>query len=242
MSTTLRVAPNTRGAVRFFWGWLIGSAAVSIAGVVTHAALGHAPSPVIASALAVAIVLIQLSATLGVHVLVQAHITGAAYRCALTIAVAIALGAFVLNFVALRGLAIDQAGITAAIAWIAPLIIDLGMTASTVALLALINAQRAAQLHIAARPEAQTSAAVHVEVHNTVRTDAHTACDDAQPAEDFAHLEIAQRIVMQAGVRIAPERVARVLAVHAQTGATPSVIARQTGVHHRTVQRILDAA
>lgn len=228
-------------AMRFFWAWLIGSAAASIAGVVTHAVLGDAPSPVIASVLAVVIVVIQVCATYGAHALVQADLVGAAYRCALAIAIALALGAFVLNFVALRDLVITWAGTWPAIAWIVPLIIDLGMTGSTVAILALTNAQRAAQLHTVAHHDAQASAPVHVEVHNTVHTETHTAHVDAQPAHDGAHLETAQRIATKAGVRIEIERVAQVLAVYAQTGGTPSVIGRETGVHHKTVEKILEA-
>ncbi|MGW4097109.1 DUF2637 domain-containing protein [Mycobacterium sp. NPDC004974] len=246
MMTTAAQPADRIGATRFFWAWLIGSAAFSMLGVVTHAQLGSARSPLIASVLAFVIVVVQLCATYGVHALVQARIVGMAYRCALAIAIAIAVGAFVLNFVALRDLVIIWADTAPVIAWIVPLIVDLGMTASTMALLALTNAQRAEQLHatrpVAAHPDAQPAPSVHVEVHNTLRAEAHAAHVDAQPAQDAAHLEIAQRIVAQGVTRIAPERVANVLAVYAQTAATPSIIARKTGVHHETVERILDAA
>lgn len=134
-------------ARRFFWAWLIGSAVVSILGNVTHAVLGDAPSPVIASVTAFFIVVIQLCSTYGAHALVQARIVGAAYRVALCIAVALAVGAFVLMWVALRDLVITWAGYPAITAWIVPLIVDLGITGSTVALLALTNADRAEQLH-----------------------------------------------------------------------------------------------
>lgn len=224
-----------RAATRFFWTWLLGSAAVSISGVVTHAVLGNAPSPVIASVLAVVIVVIQLAATYGVHVLVQAHIIGATYRWALTIAIALALGAFVLNFVALQDLVITWAGIAPVIAWIVPLIIDLGMTGSTIALLALTNAQRATQLHH------HPQAAVHVEVHNTVHTETHTAPTDEQPAPpDHAHLAIAERLVAQGLVRTAPERVVQVLDAHALGTDPPSTIARHLKVGYKTVTRILE--
>ncbi|OBF29819.1 hypothetical protein [Mycolicibacterium conceptionense] len=228
-------------ARRFCWGWLIGSAVVSVLGVVTHAVLGSARSPLIASVLAFVIVMIQLAATYAVHVLVQAGLVGSAYLWARGGAVAIAFGAFVVNFVAQLGLVITWAGISVIIAWIVPLIIDLGMTVSTVALLALANAQRAAQLHTVVHHDAQATAAVHVEVHNTVHTETHTAHGDAQPAHDAARLEIAQRIAAKAGVRIEIERVAQVLTVYAQTGGTPSVIGRETGVHHKTVEKILAA-
>lgn len=227
-------------ARRFFWAWLIGSAVVSILGNVTHAVLGDAPSPVIASVTAFFIVVIQLCSTYGAHALVQARIVGAAYRVALCIAVALAVGAFVLMWVALRDLVITWAGYPAITAWIVPLIVDLGITGSTVALLALTNADRAEQLHTRddAQPAAQAAAAVHVEVHNTVRTDAHPGHAAQIPARHDAHEATAVRIVAQGAVRIGADRVAQVLAAHDQ-GATPSSIARATGVHHRTVTRIL---
>lgn len=211
-----------RTARRFFWAWLIAAAAVSVCGVVTHALSGDARSPAIASALAAVVVAIQLCATLGVHVLVQAQITGAAYRCALAAAGLLALGAFVLNFVALRDLAVTWAGIDPFVGWIAPLIIDLGMSVSTVALLAL-SGQPAPQVHIAER-HADTPPSVHVEVHNTMHADAHLAA--------------ARRIVERGVVRIAPERVARVLEAHA-AGTAPSTIQRTLGVGYTTVQRIV---
>ncbi|SIH90135.1 Protein of uncharacterised function (DUF2637) [Mycobacteroides abscessus subsp. abscessus] len=233
---------HSGGATRFFWSWLIGSAAFSILGVVTHAVLGSARSSLIASVLAVGIVVIQLCATYGVHALVQERITGAAYRWALAIAIALALGAFVLNFVALQDLVITWAGTAPAIAWIVPLIIDLGMTASTLAILALTEAQRTEQLHTPAHPDAQPAPSVHVEVHNTVHADAHAARDGAHAAHGDAHLVAAQRIIAQGAVRIEAERIAAVLAVHAQGVNSASIIGRRTNVHHKTVRRILDAA
>ncbi|GFG71846.1 DUF2637 domain-containing protein [Mycolicibacter senuensis] len=216
-----------QAARRFFWAWLIGAAAVSVCGVVAHAMLGDARSPVIASALATVVVAIQLCATYGVHALVQAQITGSVYRCALAAAGLLAAGAFAVNFVALRDLALTQASIDPAIAWIVPLIIDLGMTASTIALLAL-NSQSAAQVHAAAH-HADTQPPVHVEVHNTVHNATHAD----------AHLNAAHRIVRQGVVRIAPERVAQVLEAHA-AGTAPSTIQRTLKVGYTTVQRIID--
>lgn len=236
-------------ARRYFWSWLIGSAAVSILGVVTHAMLGSARSPVIASVLAFVVVVIQLCATYGVHVLVQARIVGAVYRSALAIAIVLALGAFVLNFVALQDLVITWAGIAPVIAWIVPLIVDLGMTGGTIALLALTNGERAVQLHVVEQ-HVGTPAAVHVEVRNTVHTESYKSAHPAgqiipartiseRPAQDGAHLAIAHRIVGQGVVRIAPERVAQVLDAHA-AGTAPSAIQRSLKVGYTTVQRILN--
>ncbi|MDO3083748.1 Protein of uncharacterised function (DUF2637) [Mycobacteroides abscessus subsp. abscessus] len=235
---------HSGGATRFFWSWLIGSAAFSILGVVTHAMLGSARSSLIASVLAVGIVVIQLCATYGVHALVQERITGAAYRWALAIAIALALGAFVLNFVALQDLVITWAGTAPAIAWIVPLIIDLGMTASTLAILALTEAQRTEQLHTPAHPDAQAAPSVHVEVHNTVHADAHAVAQPVHAAEQVeraaVHAAIATRLTDSGVVRIAPERVVRVLDAHAD-GVRPGTIARSLGVGFSTVKNIVAA-
>lgn len=235
---------HSGGATRFFWSWLIGSAAFSILGVVTHAVLGSARSSLIASVLAVGIVVIQLCATYGVHALVQERITGAAYRWALAIAVALALGAFVLNFVALQDLVITWAGTAPAIAWIVPLIIDLGMTASTLAILALTEAQRTEQLHAPTHPDAQPAPSVHVEVRNTVHADAHAVAQPVHAAEQVeraaVHTAIAMRLTDSGAVRIAPERVVRVLDAHAE-GVRPGTIARSLGVGFSTVKNIVAA-
>ncbi|MHC9292499.1 hypothetical protein ACRCUN_08510 [Mycobacterium sp. LTG2003] len=53
-----------------------------------------------------------------------------------------------------------------------------------------------------------------------------------------AHLAIAQRLVTLGVVRIAPERVAEVLAEQS-AGTAPSMIARRLGVGYSTVTRIL---
>lgn len=236
--------PGSGTATRFFWSWLIGAATFSILGVVTHAILGDARSALIASVLAVGIVVIQLCATYGVHALVQERITGAAYRWALAIAVALALGAFVLNFVALRDLVITWAGTAPAIAWIVPLIIDLGMTASTLAILALTDAQRSEQLHASAHPDAQPAPTVHVEVHNTVSAEVHAdvqpAHADVQPGQADVHAAVAARLTAAGVVRIAPERIVNVLDAHAE-GMAPGTIARSLGVGFSTVKNITAA-
>ncbi|BBY33367.1 hypothetical protein BST33_10005 [Mycolicibacter minnesotensis] len=208
----------TRNGKRFFWSWLLASAAVSISGVIVHALLGDARVPVLASAVATVIVLVQLCAIHGVHLLVEARIGGAAHRCALAAAALLATGAFVLNFAALRDLVMTWAGIAPSLAWIAPAVVDLGMSVSTLALFALT----------ASRPAQQVHNATHAAVHSAEPP----ACADA-------HLAVAHRIVDRGVVRISPERVAQVLAEHS-AGAAPSMIARRLGVGYSTVTRILD--
>ncbi|ALF01444.1 membrane protein [Mycobacterium phage LilPharaoh] len=180
-------------ARRFFWVWLAAGTAASIWGNVTHALMNpHAASPAIAAALAIVAPVGVLGATHGVHALVQTRIVGAAYRASLAITWAVAAASLVLSFASLRELAIVSGGIPPVIAWLVPVVVDLSITGSTIALLALSNAQRAevvdAPVHVEAQPVAQPVAPVHVEVHNDVRTvaqaaDLHVSSPSVVPAE-----------------------------------------------------------
>lgn len=234
MTTT---TPDGRtGAARFFWAWLITATLASVLGNVTHAIVAApAASTAIAATAAVVPPTVQLAATHGVHALVQSRIVGATYRAALCITIALAASAFVLSFQALRDLAITSAGVDPAIAWLWPITIDLSITGSTIALLALTGAQRAEQHHdapaSAATPPAQlTHAPVHVEVHHSVHAVAQTV-----------HTDTAERIVAERVVRIDRAKIAEILAA-ADDGIAPSMIARKVGVGYETVQRVLAAA
>ncbi|QJD50481.1 membrane protein [Mycobacterium phage Chris] len=171
-------------ASRYFRAWLAAGTGASILGNVVHALLNTgAGAPVIAAAVAVVPPVVLLGATHGVHALVQSRIVGGAYRIALAITVLVACAAFVLSFAALRELAIEWAGIAPAIAWLVPVVVDLSITGSTVALLALSSAERAQVLdevvHTAAQPvhtdaqpadlQEQTPADLPAEVHQVVR-------------------------------------------------------------------------
>ena len=158
MTTT--ATKDHRRAQRFFWCWLIAATATSIAGNVAHALLtaAHAPvgssiNPIVAGALAVVPPIVQVGATHGVHVLVNARITGAAYKTALAITVALVVFAFILSFQALRELAVVYAGMNSEIACLVPLVIDLSITGSTVSLLALTRVHRDATVAAQVLPE-----------------------------------------------------------------------------------------
>ncbi|WNM74162.1 membrane protein [Mycobacterium Phage Nergal] len=203
MSTHRNAASPQEGATRFFWAWLIGATCASILGNVVHALLNtSAASPSIAAAAALVPPVVLLGATHGVHALVRSRIVGAAYWCALAVTVALAVCAFVLSFEALRELAVVWAGMRPTIAWLWPLAIDLSITGSTIALLALTGQARDAQrtdehaehvhvadgpayvpgvdLHPGERFPQPAAQAVHVEVH----TSAHAAAQhDAQPVD-----------------------------------------------------------
>ncbi|AYR01146.1 membrane protein [Mycobacterium phage LeMond] len=171
-------------ATRYFRAWLAAGTGASILGNVVHALLNTgAGAPVIAAAVAVVPPVVLLGATHGVHALVQSRIVGGAYRVALGITVLVACAAFVLSFAALRELAIEWAGIAPAIAWLVPVVVDLSITGSTVALLALSSAERAQVLdatvhadaqpvHTAAQPadlQVSVPAELPAEVHQVVQ-------------------------------------------------------------------------
>ncbi len=68
---------TTRGAVRFFWGWLVAATGVSVAGNVAHAVL-TAPVGTVRFAAAAAVVppAVLLGSTHSVALLVRAHRVG----------------------------------------------------------------------------------------------------------------------------------------------------------------------
>ncbi|AOZ64419.1 LamD-like protein [Mycobacterium phage Marcoliusprime] len=229
-------------ATRFFWAWLIAATVASILGNVTHAVLGAASSPVIAAAAAIVPPVVLLGATHGVHALVRSRIVGAAYRTALAIVIALAVCAFVLSYEALRELAIVYAGMRPSIAWLWPLAIDLSITGSTVALLALTGQARGAQAyeveHLDAHPLSPV-APVHVSVHTSAQAVAQAAAVEvAEPATDLP-VEAAERLLDAGVTRIDRVKVAQVLAEHAE-GTAPSMIARKLSVGYSTVVRILE--
>lgn len=258
-------------ATRFFWWWLISGTAASILGNVTHALLSASDSgasPVIAASMSLAPPVVLLLATHGVHALVRSRIVGTSYWAALAITVALACCAFVLSFEALRDLAATYAGMRSAVAWLWPLAIDLSITGSTVALLALSSAQRVEQLdHPAStatldEPYAgplddgtvKLSTMFDGTLHGVIPNDPDTQTITAtleliepeveewtQAAADVEvrHVEAAARIVEAGVTRVEPLRVARVLAEYT-AGTAPSTIARKLRMGYETVACILD--
>lgn len=129
---------DTRRAKRFFWTVLSMATLASVSGNVAHALLNAAPGTATVSAAAAAVPpIILLAGIHGLGTLARARRgTGAAYWAAMVMTVLLACGAFALSFDALRALAVT-AGIRSDLAWIWPLIIDLSIAQSTLALLAL---------------------------------------------------------------------------------------------------------
>lgn len=130
-------AAGTRGAVRFFWVWLIAATSVSVAGNVAHAVL-TAPSGTVRLAAAAAVVppAVLLGSTHSVALLVRTRRVGFNYWGALSMTIALAGCAFVLSFDALRDLAV-RVGMLPSRAWLWPVAIDVSIANSTLALLSL---------------------------------------------------------------------------------------------------------
>ncbi|MBN7483919.1 hypothetical protein I3U71_25640, partial [Mycobacteroides abscessus subsp. massiliense] len=96
-----------RAAVRFFWSWLAGATAVSLAGNVAHAWLTSSPSARWLSAAVAAVPpTVLLASVHGLAVLAKTSASGRVYRAAVAATTALAVGAFMLSFVALRDLAV----------------------------------------------------------------------------------------------------------------------------------------
>lgn len=240
-------------ATRFFWWWLISGTAASILGNVTHALLSASDSgasPVIAASMSLAPPVVLLLATHGVHALVRSRIVGRSYWAALAITVALACCAFVLSFEALRDLAASYAGMRSAVAWLWPLAIDLSITGSTVALLALSSAHRVEQLDEVAAPEAEEhhtdkvygvidDVDEAVAISATLELSEPVRLDDTVADVEVHHVEAAARIVEAGVTRVDALRVARVLAEYT-AGTAPSTIARKLRMGYETVACILD--
>lgn len=128
---------ETRAAARFFWTWLFGATAVSVAGNVAHAVLKAPPGMVrLAAVASIVAPVVLLGSTHGVGVLVKARRVGFAYWCALATTLGLAAVAFILSFDALRDLAVTL-GMAPSRAWLWPVAIDMSIANSTLSLLSL---------------------------------------------------------------------------------------------------------
>ncbi|WNM68372.1 membrane protein [Mycobacterium phage Tierra] len=215
-------------ATRFFRGWLAAGTSASILGNVTHALLdSDAGSPVVAAALAAVAPLALLGATHGVHKLVQSRIIGGAYVASLWITVAVASSAFALSFAALRELAVVWGGVAPAIAFLVPLVIDLSITGSTIALLALSSAERAEVQY-----DAQPAQPVHTETHLV----AHEADGLVHVSEQPVHEPVRGVTVADLIAREAAHAVAEPLPIDVETSTDPALFS----THAVAAARLVD--
>ncbi|BBX86915.1 DUF2637 domain-containing protein [Mycolicibacterium aubagnense] len=210
-------ARHRRSAIRFFWTWLILTTCVSLAGNTTHAWL-TAPHD---------------NRWLAVWVA--------------AVAPALAVGAFVLSFIALRDLAVI-AGIQPRLALVLPLVIDLAIGVATLALVA-VGDKPAGRVPTATRSATVTPAPHRDTTKATPATAATRVRDDAAPPKaqsatsiaDSSIRELAVQLVAQKATRKPVDTVTEVLAAHGQ-GHPLNRIAKQVGIHHSVASRIIDAA
>jgi hypothetical protein len=245
---------NHRHAVGFFWTWLILATSVSLAGNVAHAWLTAAPGTRwLAACVAAVPPIALLLAVHGLAVLAKASASGAVYRGAVAATGALAVGAFILSFVALRDLAVI-AGIRPGLAPVLPLVIDLAIGVATLALVAvgdkparrIRNATRsagatAAPSAITASSKRDDQAATRAAAAMTDRENAPaSATENAVPSAEDPIRELAATLVAEKVTRKPVEVVARILAAH-DSGDPPKRIAKNVDVHHSAVSRVIDA-
>ncbi|KAB7757490.1 hypothetical protein MMUC44124_15205 [Mycolicibacterium mucogenicum DSM 44124] len=219
---------------------LFAATAVSIAANAAHARLIATGVPG-AWAAAVATVVL-LVATEGLQILVRTHQRSSwTYRCAVAMTVFLALAAFALSFFSLRDLAI-RCGIQPWLAWLWPLVVDVCIAQCTVVLQALGHTSRSEKADDPTPPVGHLAplgmsdnGAVLIDVAPTVADEAATSSVDA-PAD---LLPVARQIVGDGATKQPPEVVAEVLRRH-QVGERAGAIASSMGLHHSTVNRLLN--
>ena len=190
----------------------------------------------------------------GLAVLPKATASGAVYRGAVAATGALAVGAFILSFVALRDLAVI-ADIHPGLAPVLPLVNDPAIGVATLALVAVGDkparpTRNAANRAVATSAPSATTATSRRDAATTspragAMTDrgsaAPSATESAVPSADDPIRELAATLVAEKLTRKPVEVVARILAAHEQ-GEPLNRIAKGVGVHHSAVSRIIDAA
>ena len=237
-----------RRAVRFFWAWLLGATLLSLAGNVSHAVLA-APtgSRWLAAAVAAVPPTVLLAAVHGIAVLVKANASGAVYRTAVGATAALAAGAFLLSFVALRDLAV-LAGITPGLAAVLPLVIDLAVAVATIALVAV--GDKPARRPRTATPSAAPAATATAPRSAVPRKPAASPVGPRRTRGDHSTATVSSG---EQTARLAAELVAAkitrqpvgtveaILIAHGN-GDPLNRIAAALGVHHSAVKRVVEAA
>ncbi|ORA55859.1 DUF2637 domain-containing protein [Mycobacteroides franklinii] len=252
-------------ATRFFWSWLAGATAVSLAGNVVHAALTASPSTRwLAAAVAAVPPTVLLASVHGIAVLAKTSASGRVYRAAVVATTGLAAGAFLLSFVALRDLAV-LAHIPRQLAFVLPLVIDLAIGVATLALVAVGDkptrrvSQRAAQPQVsnhratstAPRPTPATASSPAPAAPRSTTPAAPTAPRSASPSAPQGSpdattpapevVALAERIVESRAVRQPVSVVARILEL-GESESRKNVLADRAGVHHSVVSKVLESA
>lgn len=224
----------------FFWTVLIAATLVSIAANAAHAKLVVTSVPgVLAAAVATVPPVVLLVATEGLSILVRTNRRSSLiYATAVVMTVFLALAAFALSFFSLKDLAL-RCGIHPWLTWLWPLVVDVCIAQCTVVLQALNHSDR--------QDDAVDVAEISSDVasgHDHNRPDtALELLEFDEPDDDAAPkdlLPVAQEIVGNGTTRQPPEVVAEVLRRH-HSGERAGKIASAMGLHHSTVNRLLNA-
>ncbi len=265
---TDNAAPDDRGlAARFFWTVLVLATAASIGGNVTHAVLKAGSGPLVMVAAAVAMVppIVLLAATHSVGLLVRTKSSGPIYWAALSITVGLAGCAFALSFDALWELAVN-AGVSARIAWLWPLSVDMSIAQATIALLSLTRRYAAAAdpgIAAAPRVEPDTTWSAPVPAVPAPAIEAPLRAGGDVPSLVSHHRrepaavrpvtqltavssatdwsDVAATLVRDGVTAKSEDQVVEVLRLW-EVDTAPNTIARKLGVHRDTVTKITGAA
>ena len=252
LTTSELAARHHRRAVSFFWAWLIGATLVSLAGNITHALLASPPNlRWVAAAVAMVPPTVLLCAVHGIAVLARTTASGVMYRTSVAATAALAVGAFLLSFVALRDLAV-VAGIAPGLAAVLPLVIDLAVAVATAALVAVGDKPaRRARNATPTTPSGATHPAIRTASPGRPSTVSNravpappvalSAAPTATPAGSDATARVAAELVAAKVTRQPVETVEAILEAH-QNGHPLNRIAANLRVHHSAVKRVLDAA
>lgn len=257
-------------ARRFFMGWLIAATVVSVGGNAAHAVLEWLPVVAVKIAVACLPPVVALNGIHGVAVLARSgHTTrartsatgGWVYGLSVAVTGLLALGAAVLSFAGLHSLAV-AGGIDPHLAALWPICIDAGIAVSTIALVVLRPAsaadQRAARAAATPDPAPASGRASRAAPAPSPRTagapavrtasapcpgTAHASAVQAVPAAgaDPDTSAVARALVDAGATTKSVDQVAQVLAAHVD-GAAITRIAANTGMHHKTVRTIINAA
>lgn len=181
-------------AHQFFWRWLVGATALTLAGNAAHALLDYIPTTLVRLAVYLIPPLIALVSIHAVTVLARVgrvhrarsstswRDAGSTAVLAVSVTAILALIAAVLSYSGLLGVAL-AGGLGSHLAWLFPLCIDAGIAVSSVALVVLRPASsadlRAARLaHRAAQPQVSNRPATPTATRPTTST----ASSPAPPA------------------------------------------------------------
>lgn len=250
---------NHRRAVRFFWFLLGGATLVSLVGNIAHAVLPYLPHVAIQIGAAAVPPIVLLAAVHGVALAVRAGASGVVYRWAVAAVAAIGIGAFALSLIALRDL-MQTIGYSPATAWIFPAIIDTAVAVATLMLVALGDkparrtrtgsrqdavhtATSAGKAPVPAPPRRAAGAPTTRTAPAPRLRTAHAPALQAVPAAGAGPdtSAVARALVDAGATTKSVDQVAEVLAAHVD-GAAITRIAANTGMHHKTVRTIINAA